>query len=137
MREFMPKCRLNFYEYVMKKKLIFSVGVILLIASYYFFKEDREPFDQEVWLTSKHCKPIKEASKRSAMIEDLTTNVLTNKSADEIKALLGEPEDENVLPNIKRDFIYCIGKSHGLTMKWLVIHLKEGRFDRHDIFAAD
>lgn len=122
----------------MKKKLILSVGVVLLIASYYFFKEDREPFDQSVWLASKHCKPIKEANRRSAMIEDLTANILKNKSASEIQALLGKPESEDVLPHIKRDFIYCIGRSHGLSMGWLVIHLdKEGKFARYDIVEAD
>lgn len=72
------------------------------------------------------------------MIDEITQILLVNKNEDEIRNLLGNPEDLGVLSDVKRDFLYCLGKGYGLTAKWLVIHLnKERNFDRFEIIYRD
>ena len=114
--------------------LVCSVAVGLAL----YFKTEDKNFNKNEWKLSNHCKPVDKADLRAKMINDLTLNILKGKRLDEILELLGEPEEEKVLPNIKRDLLYCVGRPYGLTMSWLVIHLDENKnFKDFEIIKAD
>ncbi len=121
----------------MKKIVLLIFFILLIIGLFLFFRDEQIPFNKEVWLSSKHCKPIKQASNRLPMIREVV-QLIKDKSRNEILEALGEPEPESVLPNVKKDLVYCLGKSYGLTMNWLVIQLDEkGKFEKSEILKAD
>jgi len=121
----------------MKKTLLIAFAILVVAGTYYFFQESRSPFNREIWLSSKHCKPVQEADKRLPMFKDVVAS-LKNKSREDIVHLLGEPDPESVLPNVKKDMVYCLGRSYGLSMNWLIIHLdQKGTFAGHEILKAD
>lgn len=119
-------------------RLIFFIVTFSLALVLYLAKTRQIKFDQRVWLSSKQCKPIKEADQRQHMLDDLTENLLRNKRRDAILKLLGEPEPKQVLPDVQRDFVYCLGRGYGLTMNWLLIHLdSQGNFGKYEVIQAD
>ena len=94
-------------------------------------------FNPSIWKQSSHCKPIKAASKRIEMYKDLDENVLHGKNMDQIVNILGNNLPGNVLINHKRDLIYCLGRNNGMSMNWMLIHLKNGRYDKSEIVSGD
>lgn len=98
----------------------------LVILLFFFSCESKSiKFNSEVWRQSKHCKPVKLADMRYQMINDLTQNILVKKNKEEVIELLGESLPKNVLKEYQRDLIYCLGRSHSMTMQWLIISFDE------------
>jgi hypothetical protein len=109
----------------MKRSMVTVAVVAAGIALYFIFTQPAPiPFDQAVWISSKNCKPIAEASKRYLMVEDLKTK-LSGKSKSDLKEILGEG-----LPGIngENQLRYCLGKGRftvGMDFKWLHLNFDE------------
>lgn len=113
---------------------------ILFIIIFFVFScttKERE-FDQGVWKSSYHCKPIKNANLRFEMLQDMKKRVLPGKTIKEVISLLGDQEPQSVLPGVKRDLIYCLGNSKGLSVAWLILRFDRlGRYQSSEVLYRD
>lgn len=97
---------------------------LLILSSLLISCVQDTPFDEVVWKSSYHCKPIELARKRYAMVHVIPMQLI-GKNKVQIIDVLGESLPDNVLASKKRDLLYCLGNSMKslYQMRWMAIHL--------------
>tara|TARA_R110002049_G_scaffold155374_3_gene320228 strand:- start:562 stop:915 length:354 start_codon:yes stop_codon:yes gene_type:complete len=115
-----------------------SLYVLLILILFSCKYNDQKNFDRNIWFSSYHCKPLKQSRKRFAMVDDIRRKI-EGKNKLEIESMLGKSLPNNVLANIKRDLLYCLGdKGFLMTMNWLKIDLDSNQiFKEVNIIKGD
>lgn len=90
-------------------------------------------FDEKIWKESRLCKPSAIADKRFQMIDDLTSQFLTNDKT-QMQFKLGQSETHSEISHESNDLIYCLGRAYLLNKGWLIISYDEnGKYLTHKI----
>ena len=100
---------------------------------------DQLRFDSNLWKNSESAPlPQDLVTLRQKMLKDAVEDILPGKSKEEIIDLLG-PSTET--PNFRGryDLIYVLGPERdsifGIDYEWLLIHLKDGKFQKYSIHS--
>ena len=125
-----------------KHRMITSVIAFLIFIPISFIIDNQhyQDFDPVAWQNSSRSA----ISERQRMIDDLTDNVLPDKTESDLLYLLGDPDYlEDAMPNSDADLQYLLGIDQGLSFggtqyQWLLIWIDEnGQFEKYRFTTLD